>query len=235
MTMVSGDERIEHVGGRHPRIGAAASRLIAEAIGTAALLCVVIGSGIMAERLAAGNAALALLGNTVATVGALYVLIELFAPVSGAHFNPVVSLCMATRGAFPKRWVAPYIAAQLVGAALGAWLAHAMFDMPILEVSTHVRSSPGQWLGEVVATIGLLLIVLRAPEARVAAMVAAFIGAGYWFTSSTAFANPAATLGRMLTDSFAGIAPSSVAPFVVAEMIGGAIALAIDAMLGRTT
>ena len=206
-------------------------KLFAEALGTALLLAVVIGSGIMAERLAGGNAAIALLANTLATVGGLYILIEVFGPVSGAHFNPAVSMVMAARGALPRAQLAPYVVAQLLGAMLGAWLAHAMFDASILQWSTKVRSGTGQWIAEAVATAGLLLVILRAPAGRVAAMVACYIGAAYWFTASTSFANPAAAFGRMFSDSFAGIAPSSVPGFVVAELVGAAIGVAIHAAL----
>jgi len=204
-------------------VGNSARKLFAEALGTALLLAVVIGSGIMAERLAGGNAAIALLANTLATVGGLYILIELFAPVSGAHFNPAVSLVMAARGAMPRSLLAPYVLAQLGGAMLGAWLANAMFDMSVLQFSTKLRGGIGQWLGEVVATAGLLLVILRAPAGRVAAMVACYIGAAYWFASSTSFANPAAAFGRMFSDSFAGIAPSSAPGFVLAELVGAAV------------
>jgi len=198
-------------------------RLTAEMLGTALLLAVVIGSGIMAGRLAGGNVALALLANTLATVAGLYVLIEVFGPVSGAHFNPAVSAVMALRGELPKAALLPYIAAQLVGAMLGAWLAHAMFDMTILQLATQVRSGAGQWIAEAVATAGLLLVILRAPAGRASVMVAGYIGAAYWFTASTSFANPAAAFGRMFSDSFAGIAPGSVAGFVAAELVGAAI------------
>lgn len=207
-------------------------RLFAECLGTALLLAVVIGSGVMAERLAGGNAALALLANTLATVGGLYVLIEVLAPVSGAHFNPAVSLVMAVRGRLAAGALAAYVAAQLLGAVLGAWLAHAMFDMSLLQLSARPRGGTGQWVAEAVATSGLLLVVLRAPASRVAAMVAAYIGAAYWFTSSTAFANPAAAFGRMFSDSFAGIAPASVPGFVAAELAGAALALAVHRGLG---
>ena len=198
-------------------------RLLAEALGTALLLAVVIGSGIMGQRLAGGNAAVALLANTLATVGGLYGLIELLGPVSGAHFNPAVSLVMTLRGALPRPWLGAYVAAQLLGAVLGAWLAHLMFDMAVLQFSSHVRGGRGQWLAETVATAGLLLVVLRAPASRVAAMVACYIGAAYWFTASTAFANPAAAFGRMFSDTFAGIAPASVPGFVAAELAGAAL------------
>jgi len=206
-------------------------RLFAEFLGTALLLAVVIGSGVMAERLAGGNAAIALLANTLATVGGLYVLIELLAPVSGAHFNPAVSLVMALRGELPRGAVLPYVAAQLAGAVAGAWLAHAMFELPLLQVAGRLRSGSGQWLAEGVATCGLLLVVLRAPPSRVAAMVAAYIGAAYWFTASTSFANPAAVLGRMLSDTFAGIAPASAPAFVAAQLAGAALALGIHRAL----
>jgi glycerol uptake facilitator-like aquaporin len=218
-----------------PGIGATPQllrKLFTEALGTALLLAVVIGSGIMAERLASGNMAVALLANTLATVGGLYVLIEVLGPVSGAHFNPAVSAVMALRGGLPKAALLPYIAAQLLGAMLGAWLAHAMFDMAIIQFSTHVRSGTGQWIAEAVATAGLLLVILRAPPARVAAMVAAYIGAAYWFTASTSFANPAAAFGRMFSDSFAGIAPSSVAAFVAAQLVGACLGWGLHLALG---
>ena len=206
-------------------------RLAAEALGTALLLAVVIGSGVMAERLSGGNVALALLANTLATVGGLYVLIEVFGPLSGAHFNPAVSAAMAWRGQLPRAALLPYVAAQLLGAWLGALLAHAMFDLPLLQVSTHGRSGTGQWIAEAVATFGLLLVILRAPAGRAAAMVAAYIGAAYWFTASTSFANPAAVFGRLFSDSFAGIAPASAPGFVVAELAGAALALGVDRLL----
>jgi glycerol uptake facilitator-like aquaporin len=204
-----------------------AQKIAAEALGTALLLTVVIGSGVMGARLSGGNVAIALLANSLATVGGLYVLIELFAPVSGAHFNPAVSLVMATRGALQPRLLMSYIAAQLIGAVLGAWLAHAMFDMSILQFSSRSRSGVGLWIAEATATFGLLLIVLRAPPSRASAMVAAYIGAAYWFTASTSFANPAATFGRMFSDSFAGIAPSSAPAFVAAELAGAGLAVMV--------
>jgi len=216
-------ERITERMGRPPIV---ATNLLAEALGTALLLAVVIGSGIMAERLSGGNTAVALLANTLATVGGLYVLIEVFGPLSGAHFNPAVSLVMAGRGQLPWSQLIPYVLAQLVGAMVGAWLAHAMFDMSILQFASKVRSGAGQWIAEVLATFGLLLVILRAPANRVAAMVAAYIGAAYWFTASTSFANPAAVFGRMFSDSFAGIAPSSAAGFVAAELAGAGLAVA---------
>jgi len=214
-------------------VNGAARKLLAEALGTALLLAVVIGSGVMGERLAGGNAAVALLANALATVGGLYVLIELFQPVSGAHFNPAVSLVMAASGALPKSLLAPYVLAQLFGAVLGAWIAHAMFDMQLLQFSSKVRAGGGQWFAEGVATFGLVLIVLRAPASRVAVMVAAYIGAAYWFTASTSFANPAAALGRMFSDSFAGIAPASVPGFVIAEVVGAFAAVSVEKTLFR--
>lgn len=206
-------------------------RLLGEGLGTLLLLAVVIGSGVMAEQLAQGSVAAALLANTAATVGALYVLIEVFGPVSGAHFNPVVSLVSAVRGTLPIRDLVPFVIVQLLGAMLGAWLAHAMFDLPILQTSTKIRTGTGQWIAEAVATAGLILTILRAPPGKASAMVAAYIGAAYWFTASTSFANPAAVFGRMLSDSFAGIAPGSAPGFVFAEIIGGFVGLAIDRAL----
>lgn len=203
-------------------------KLFVEMLGTAMLLAVVIGSGVMAERLAGGNVGVALLANTLATVGGLYVLIEVFGPVSGAHFNPVVSAVMAWRRELPAVSLIPYVIAQLSGAVLGAWLAHAMFDMNLLQLSTKLRGGTGQWISEGVATFGLLLVILRAPAPRIAAMVAGYIGAAYWFTASTSFANPAAVVGRMFSDSFAGIAPDSAPGFVIAELVGAALAVAAN-------
>jgi glycerol uptake facilitator-like aquaporin len=211
-----------------------ARRLLAEGLGTLLLLAVVIGSGVMAERLADGNDAVALLANTAATVAGLWVLIELFGPVSGAHFNPAVSAVMAWRGALPRRELVPYVAVQLVGAMLGAWLVHAMFGMEIVQWSSKARSGWGQWIAEAVATAGLLLTILRAPPARVAPLVAAWIGAAYWFTASTSFANPAAAFGRLWSDSFAGIAPADVPAFVVAQLLGAALGAALHRALGAT-
>ncbi|MGM9481811.1 aquaporin [Roseateles sp. NT4] len=214
---------------------AAPQKLLAELLGTALLLAVVIGSGIMAERLSAGNVAIALLANTLATAGGLYILIEVFGPISGAHFNPAVSLVMAMRGELPKGLLVPYVAMQLLGAMLGAWLAHAMFDMTILQFSTKLRTGTGQWIAEGVATFGLLLVILRAPAGRASAMVAAYIGAAYWFTASTSFANPAAVFGRMFSDSFAGIAPVSAPAFVVAQLVGAAVAVGVHQLLQPKT
>lgn len=205
-------------------------RLFAEGLGTALLLAIVIGSGVMGETLATGNSAVALLANTLATVCGLYALITVFGPVSGAHFNPVVSLVMSLRGDLPRSHLAPLVLVQLAGAAAGAWLAHAMFELPLLQLSTHMREGTGQWLAEVVATAGLLLVILRGPPAQVPTLVAAWIGAAYWFTASTSFANPAAVFGRMLSDTFAGIAPASVPGFVVAEIVGALVGTAVAGM-----
>ncbi|MFC5498958.1 aquaporin [Caenimonas terrae] len=201
--------------------------VLAEFLGTAMLLCAVIGSGIMAERLSGGNVAIALLANTLVTMFALYVLIETLGPVSGAHFNPLVTLVLAARGSFApadrKLAVAAFIGAQLLGAVAGAWLAHLMFELPLLQWSSKLRAGPGQWLAEAVATAGLVLVILRAPAGKGAALVACYIGAAYWFTASTSFANPAAVLGRMMSDSFAGIAPASAIGFVAAQAAGAVV------------
>ena len=206
-------------------------QLLAECLGTAALLCAVIGSGIMAERLAGGNVAVALLANTLVTVWALYVLIETLGPVSGAHFNPLVTLVMWSKGqmALMDRAQAAllFIVFQLLGAVLGAWLAHAMFDLPILQTSTKLRTGNGQWIAEAVATAGLIFTILRAPAGKASLLVASYIGAAYWVAASTSFANPAAVLGRMLSDSFAGIAPASAPGFVLAQCAGALIGLGL--------
>ena len=210
----------------------------AEFVGTAMLLCAVIGSGIMAERLSGGNVGVALLANTLATVFALYVLIETLGPVSGAHFNPLVTLVLAARGAFRpadrNRAIAAFIAAQLAGAVVGAWLAHLMFDLQVLQFSAKLRTGSGQWIAEAVATAGLIVVILRAPAGRSAGLVACYIGAAYWFTASTSFANPAAVLGRMLSDSFAGIAPASALGFVAAQAVGTVAGALMASSLGRT-
>ena len=219
------------------------NQLFAEFFGTAGLLCAVIGSGIMAVNLSGGNDGVALLANTLATVFALYVLIELLGPVSGAHFNPVVTL-VKLFGAFREsktaiaqseksRSAILFIAAQFLGAVAGAWLANAMFELPVLQLSTKVRAGWSQYLAEAVATAGLMVVVLRAPADKAAGLVACYIGAAYWFTASTSFANPAAVLGRMLSDSFAGIAPVSAPQFVLAQIAGAAIGLGLDRLLGQ--
>jgi glycerol uptake facilitator-like aquaporin len=226
----------------------AAQKIAAEFIGTAALLCTVIGSGIMAERLAGGNTAVALLANTLATVLALFVLIETLGPVSGAHFNPLVTIWAlfsdrkrpvthAHNARSAIYFIAlAFIAAQLLGAVCGACLAHAMFDLPVWQTSSKLRggwnaagqfSGWGQWLAEVVATASLLFVIVRSSaqgvSAKASALVACTIGAAYWFTASTSFANPAAVLGRMLSDSFAGIAPASALGFVGAQCVGAVL------------
>ncbi len=196
------------------------SSFLAELIGTMSLLMAVIGSGVMAERLSSGNIGLALLANTLTTVFALYVLIEIFSSISGAHFNPVVSLVMLLRGDLKFVNFCSYICAQLSGAILGAWLVHLMFNMPIFQLSTHVRFGVGQFFAEALATAGLLIVILLSPKGKTSSLVACYIGAAYWFTASTSFANPAAVVGRMLSDSFAGIAPSSSLFFITAEIAG---------------
>jgi glycerol uptake facilitator-like aquaporin len=215
-------------------------KAFAECLGTAMLLCAVIGSGIMAERLSGGNNGVALLANTLATVFALYVLIETLGPISGAHFNPLVTLVFIKNQPPAQQNIAVaaivFIVSQLMGAALGAWLAHAMFDMPVLQTSAKLRGGFdaagqfvgwGQWLAEAVATAGLVFVIARSGAASVhakaSALVACYIGAAYWFTASTSFANPAAVLGRMLSDSFAGIAPASALGFVAAQCVGAAV------------
>jgi glycerol uptake facilitator-like aquaporin len=195
---------------------------LGEAVGALLLTACVVGSGIMAERLAQGNAAIALLANTWATVAGLATLIVLFGPVSGAHFNPVVSLVALFRRQIDARTAAIYVVAQMSGCCAGAILANAMFELPLVAFPSHVRSGTAQWLSEVVATAGLVLVAFSAATAREAAWrVALWIGAAYWFTSSTSFANPAITMGRALSDSFAGIRPADVPGFVLAQAAGG--------------
>jgi glycerol uptake facilitator-like aquaporin len=209
-------------------------KLVAEALGTAFLLIAVVGSGIMAETLANGNVALALLCNAIATGAALYVLITIFGPISGAHFNPAVTAAFALRGEMVWPLAAFFIVCQIAGGILGVWAAHAMFDLPILQVSTKLRTGAGQWFAEFVATFGLLLTIFgcvaRAPAA-VAAAVGLYITGAYWFTASTSFANPAVTIARALSDTFAGIAPSGVVPFIVAQLAGLAAALVASRLL----
>ena len=204
---------------------------LAELVGTAALLCAVIGSGIMAETLADGNVAIALIANTLATVFALYVLIETLGPLSGAHFNPAVSLVMAYRKDLPRDLLLGYVIAQLIGAALGAWLAHAMFDLEIFQWSHKARTGAGQWLAEAVATAGLLFVILRSPAGKASSLVACYIGAAYWFTASTSFANPAAVWGRMMSDTFAGIRPIDAPAFIAAELVGAVVGLILHRVL----
>ena len=199
-----------------------------ETTATALLLVAVVGSGIMAERLCGGNAGLALLANAIATGGALVALILAFAASSGAHMNPAVTLWSALTGRLAWRLVPAYIPAQVLGAVAGVWLAHLMFDLPVLQLSTHARSGAGQWLGEVIATFGLIAVVQGCREARDAAVaVGAYITGAYWFTSSTSFANPAVTLARALSDTFAGIRPADAPGFMLAQAIGVLLALVI--------
>jgi len=198
-----------------------AKQLAAEALGSLMLSSTVIGSGIMAARLAGGNMAVALLANTGATVAVLVVLIALLGPVSGAHFNPAVSLIQGVRRALPWSSVAAYVIAQVGGCCLGALLAHAMFELPLVQASLHARAGSAQCLSEAVATFGLLLVVLGHRRTEDAPwIVAAWIGAAYWFTASTSFANPAITIARSLSDTFAGIRPQDVAPFILAQLMG---------------
>ena len=211
-----------------------ARRIAAEALGTGILVATVIGSGIMAERLAGGNLAIALLGNTIPTGAILVVLITILGPVSGAHFNPAVSLVFASRRELPWREVGPYILAQCLGGIAGAVIAHLMFDLAPLMIGTQTRSGPSQWLAEVVATFTLVLTILgglRFAPSAIPWLVGLVITAAYWFTASTSFANPAVTLARGFTTTFAGIALGDVSAFVIAQLIGAAAAMAVAAVL----
>lgn len=201
-------------------------KLVAEAMGTLLLLATVVGSGIMAERLADGNIALALLANALATGAALVVLITLFAPLSGAHFNPAVTLYFALRGQTAWPVALAYTLVQTIAAIAGVWLAHAMFALPVWQVSTHLRDGPAQWLAEFVATFGLILTIaggIRFAPAAIPMLVGLYITAAYWFTASTSFANPAVTVARALTQSFAGIAPQSAAGFIAAQFLAALV------------
>ena len=203
---------------------------VSEALGTAILLATVVGSGIMAEQLSGGNAAIALLGNTLPTGAILVVLITIFGPVSGAHFNPLVSLAMCLTGNMPSARLLPFIACQVVGAVIGVWIAHAMFDLSILQLSTKMRWEAGQWVAEAVATFGLLLTIfggLRHNPAAIPAIVGLYITAAYWFTASTSFANPAVTFARSLSNTFSGIAPIAVAPFIAAQITGMLVSVVV--------
>lgn len=208
--------------------------LAAEGIGSFFLFVTVIGSGIMAERLAGGNVAIALLGNTMATAAILFVLITMLGPVSGAHFNPAVSLVMALRRELPWRDVLPYILVQIGFGVLGAWAAHVMFDMPVLQTSLKARTGISQWTGEAVATFGLILTIIGTARHRpqwIPASVALYIAAAYWFTSSTSFANPAITIARSMTNSFSGIAPADAPMFIVAQLAGALLAASVGGHL----
>jgi glycerol uptake facilitator-like aquaporin len=207
-----------------------AQRCVAECLGTAFLLAGVIGSGIMAAKLSGGNGALALLCNTLPTGTILIVLILIFGPISGAHFNPAVSIALTLRRELPARVAAIYIAMQFIGAILGVWAAHEMFELPLWQVSTTVRTGTGQWFAEAVATFGLLLTVIGT---RSAYAVGLYIAAAYWFTASTSFANPAVTIARALSDTYAGIAPAGVFAFIAAQLLGAFIAVALAGWLWR--
>jgi glycerol uptake facilitator-like aquaporin len=204
-------------------------KLLAEALGTAFLLAAVIGSGIMAERLADGNQALALLCNTIPTGAILVVIILVFGPLSGAHFNPAVTVALAARRLFPWAKVPPYIVAQLIGGILGAWAAHFMFELPILQASMSVRTGGGQWFAEAVATFGLVMTIIgclaRTPSA-IPYAVGLYITSAYWFTASTSFANPAVTVARAFTDTFSGIAPAHAPAFILAQFAGALVCVA---------
>jgi glycerol uptake facilitator-like aquaporin len=207
-------------------------RLAAEGLGSLLLAATVIGSGIMAERLAAGNLAVALIANTGATVAVLATLIALLGPVSGAHLNPAVSLVQALRRALAWREAAAYGLIQILGCCAGAMLAHAMFSLPLIQSSVHERTGIAQWLAEFVATLGLLLVILGHRKAQDAPwMIAAWIGAAYWFTSSTSFANPAITIARALSNTFAGISPSHVPAFILAQLLGALAAIPVARLL----
>ena len=211
-------------------------RLAAEGLGAFFLFATVIGSGIMAERLAGGNVAIALLANSLATGAMLFVLITMLGPISGAHMNPAVSLVAASRRELAWTDAAAYGAAQLACGIIGVWAAHAMFDQPLLQLSSKARSGAGQWLGEGIATFGLILTILGTVRHRprwVPASVALYITAAYWFTSSTSFANPAITVARSLSDSFAGIAPTDVPLFIAAQLTGAALAALVARALFR--
>lgn len=212
-------------------------RLLAEALGTLFLLIAVVGSGIMGVKLAGGNDAIALIANSLATGGALIALIATFGPISGAHFNPAVTLFEWAQGRLDRASALAYIPVQIASAAVGVIIAHAMFALPFIQTSTHVRDTPGEFIGEIVATLGLLLTIWGVARSRADAVpfaVAAYITGAYWFTSSTSFANPAVTIARSLTDTFAGIAPASIAPFLAAQAIGLALALACARALTKS-
>jgi glycerol uptake facilitator-like aquaporin len=213
-----------------------ARRLCAEWLGTAFLLAAVVGSGIMAQKLAGGNVALALLCNTIPTGAILVVLILVFAPVSGAHFNPAVTLAFAARGEVPWRVAGIYIAVQIAGAIAGVWAAHAMFELPMLQFSLTQRTGLGQWFAEAVATFGLLLTIFGCAARTRAAIpyaIGLYITSAYWFTASTSFANPAVTIARSLSDTFAGIAPGGVVAFIAAQLVGAAAAVGLAGWLWK--
>jgi glycerol uptake facilitator-like aquaporin len=214
-----------------------AQRSVAECLGTAFLLAAVVGSGIMAQKLAGGNNALALLCNTLPTGAILTVLILTFGSISGAHFNPAVSIAFALRRELSWPSAATYIVAQIIGGVIGVWLAHLMFELPVWQVSLNARTGTGQWLAEFIATFGLLLTILgcvaRTPTA-VPYAVGLYITSAYWFTASTSFANPAVTIARSLSDTFAGIAPSGVTAFIAAQLVGMLTAVVLGRWLWQT-
>ncbi len=213
-----------------------ARRLTAEALGTGFLLATVVGSGIMAEALAGGNVAIALLGNTIPTGAILYVLITAFGPISGAHFNPAVTLAFWMRGDIGGRDAVAYAGVQILAGIAGVITAHAMFDLPFIELSTKTRSGTGQWIAEFIATFGLLATIFATLKARADAVPAAvglYITAAYWFTASTSFANPAVTIARSLSDTFAGIAPAGAPAFIVAQLVAAAVAVPVFRWLLR--
>jgi glycerol uptake facilitator-like aquaporin len=212
-------------------------RLAAEALGTGLLLATVVGSGIMAEALAGGNVAIALLGNTLPTGAILVVLITMLGPVSGAHFNPAVTAVFALRRELPAPEALFYIAVQIGGGILGVWLAHLMFDLEVIQAAQKVRFGPGQWIAEATATFGLILTILmtlRANASAVPMAVGLYITAAYWFTASTSFANPAVTIARALSDTFAGIRPADMPAFILAQFLGAVLAMALAGWLLRT-
>jgi glycerol uptake facilitator-like aquaporin len=209
-------------------------KIFAEGLGTAFLLATIVGSGIMVAKLAGGNTAIALLGNTIPTGAILVVLISTLGPISGAHFNPLVSLAALVNRTMTAKEAVAYIAAQFIGALLGAFIAHAMFDLPLLQASTTMRSGTAQWFAEVVASFGLLTVIflsVRNVPQQVAMNVGLYITAAYWFTASTSFANPAVTLARSFSDTFAGIRPEDVLGFVISQIIGAALAVAVDRLV----
>ena len=209
-------------------------RLVAEGIGSFFLFVTVIGSGIMAETLAGGNVAVALLGNTMATAAMLFVLITMLGPISGAHFNPAVSLVMALRRELAGRDVLPYTLVQIGFGILGAWAAHVMFDLPVLQMAVKARTGIGQWTGEAIASFGLILTIIGTARHRpewIPVSVALYIAAAYWFTSSTSFANPAITIARSMTNSFSGIAPADAPMFIVAQLLGALLAAKVGSLL----
>ena len=211
-------------------------RIVAEGVGSALLLATVVGSGIMAERLAGGNVAVALLGNTIATGAMLVCLILMFGRISGAHFNPVVTVFLGDKLEFSASLISSYILAQLAGALFGVLVAHAMFDVPILQMSVHERAGPAQWFSEFVATFGLVLTIIGVGRSRAEAIpfaVGLYITAAYWFTASTSFANPAVTVARALTDSFSGIRLMDAPGFILAQLAGGFVAARFGRFLFR--